>query len=85
MSEQIRRYVPETLQRAWFLYLSLGVVGAGAYVFLSGAAQATLYNLIGVSAVIAILVGVRRYSPKPVLPWYVIAFGVAGSRCGLSE
>jgi signal transduction histidine kinase/DNA-binding response OmpR family regulator len=77
MSEQFRRYVPEIFQRVWLLYLALGVIVAVAYVLLSGVAQATLYNLLGFSSVIAILVGVRRYRPDPVLPWYTIAFGVA--------
>jgi signal transduction histidine kinase/DNA-binding response OmpR family regulator len=76
-SEKIRRFVPEIFQRAWLLFLALGVVVAGAYLLLSGAAQATLYNLIGTSSVIAILVGARHHRPEPVLPWYVIAFGVA--------
>jgi PAS domain-containing protein len=77
MSERMRTFVPAIFQRAWLLYLALGVVVAGAYVLLSGAAQATLYNLLGASAVIAILIGVHRSRPEPVLPWYFIALGVA--------
>jgi len=77
ISDNINRFVPRIFQRAWYLYLGLGAVVAGAYLLLSGADQATLYNLLGISTVIAILVGVRRYRPEHVLPWYIIAFGVA--------
>lgn len=77
INEKINWFVPKMFQHAWLLYLALGVVVAGAYVLLPGVAQATLYNLLGVSTVIAILFGVRRYRAEPVLPWYVIAFGVA--------
>ena len=63
--------------RAWIVYLVLGVLATGTYFLLSGVAKDTIYNLIGASSVIAILVGVRRYRPEPVLPWYVVALGLA--------
>ncbi|MGI8910065.1 MAG: response regulator [Rubrobacteraceae bacterium] len=63
--------------RAWLLYLVLGLVATVMYSVLSGAVQDTLYNLIGASALIAILVGVRRNRPVPALPWYIVVFGLA--------
>ena len=77
MSEKTRRFVPETFERPWLLYLVLGVIATGMYFLLPAVAQGTLYNLIGASAVIAILVGVRWHRLEPVLPWYVIVFGLA--------
>ena len=73
----VRKFGPNLHSHAWLLYLALGVVVAGAYLLLPGATQATLYNLLGISTMVAILVGVRRYRPEPVLPWYVIVFGLA--------
>jgi hypothetical protein len=59
----------------------LGVAAMGAYFALSGVIKDVLYNLIGVSTVIALWVGVRRYRPDRTLPWYIIigfALYVAG-------
>lgn len=40
---------------------------------LRGAAQNTLCGPIGLSSVVAILIGVRRYYPRYALPWYAMA------------
>ena len=77
MSERIRRSVPQRLEHAWLVYLVLGTIANGAYFLLSGIAQDIMYNLIGVSALIAILVGVRQHRPGSSLPWYVVVFGLA--------
>ena len=74
---QIREFGPKTGLRAWLVYLVLGVAATSMFLLLSGVAQAILYNLIGASMVIAILVGVRLNRPEPAIPWYVIAFGLA--------
>jgi hypothetical protein len=66
MSEQIRRFVPEIFQRVWLLYLALGVVVAGAHVLLSGAAQATIYNLVGAHKVPANSGENESYERRPV-------------------
>ncbi len=36
-----------------------------------------IYNLIGASSVVAILVATRLYRPRPALPWYLFALGQA--------
>ena len=59
--------------RVWLIYLTVGFVAIGLYFLLSGAVQDTLYDLFGVSSVIAILVGVRWYRPRYALPWYTLA------------
>ena len=76
-ASEISKPEPNMNSRAWLVYLLLGVLATGAYFLLSGAAKDTLYNLVGASSVIAILVGVRSYRPKPALPWYVLASGLA--------
>jgi hypothetical protein len=76
-ASEIRNSGPKLGSRVWLVYLLLGVLATGAYFLLSGMAKDTLYNLVGASSVIAILVGVRRYRPKPALPWYVLALGLA--------
>ncbi len=40
---------------------------------LRGAAQNTLYGPIGLSLVVAILIGVRRYYPRRTSLWYALA------------
>ncbi len=77
MSEKTPGFVSWTVRRAWILYLVLEVLTTGAYLLLPGVDQATTYNLLGASTVIAILVGVRWYRIVPTLPWYVVAFGLA--------
>jgi uncharacterized membrane protein YuzA (DUF378 family) len=63
--------------RAWLVYLLVGLAATGSYLLLpSKGTQNVLYVLIGFSAVIVILVGVRSYRPVPPLPWYVLAFGL---------
>ncbi len=65
--------------RAWWVYLAAGVLLSGAYAL----AQATgpswlrsglVFNLIGGSSVVALIVGARRNSGGR-LPWYLLAVG----------
>ncbi len=67
---------PNSSSRVWLVYLVLGSVATSIYFLLSGVAQDTLYNLIGASSVVAILVGVRRYRPEPASPWYLLISGL---------
>ena len=63
--------------RAWLLYLLAGVLATGGYFVLpSASAQNIVYNLIGLSAVAAIVVGTRTHRPVRPLPWYVLALGL---------
>jgi signal transduction histidine kinase len=64
--------------------LGTGVLGAelalSAIYFLfspSSIVQYTLYDVFGVGSIVAILWAVRRYKPKPRLPWYTFALGNA--------
>ena len=63
--------------RAWLLYLLAGVLATGGYFLLpSASAQNIFYDLIGLSAVAAIGVGLHMH--RPIYPghWYVLAFGL---------
>lgn len=57
------------------LFLALGVLATGLYFLLAGAAQDSLYDLIGLTSAIAILLGVRWHRPAHPLPWYAFALG----------
>src|ERR1700689_4955845 len=63
-------------RNAWWLYLALMAPIAVAY--LAGPLNAgPVFNGIGFSACIAIVVGVRVHKPAARLPWYLIALGQA--------
>jgi signal transduction histidine kinase len=69
--------------RAWLAYLACGVVVALAYYLIPAtalaprwAAKIGLYNGLGLSAVIAIVVGVVRHRPERPLIWYLFAVGL---------
>lgn len=50
--------------RRWSLYLLLGVFAAGGYFFLPSVRAQNLFGLlIGTSAIVAILVGIRIHRP----------------------
>jgi len=67
---------------AWRLYLA-GMAGlTGAYILAHFAGPAWLnsgpvYNVIGASAVVALIVGARRNASMRRLPWYLFALGQA--------
>ena len=63
---------------AWVAYLVVGAVLCGLYVGVAPLkGSGPLMNLIGLSPVIAILVGVRRHRPRSALPWHLLALGSA--------
>jgi signal transduction histidine kinase len=69
--------------RVWLGYLAVGALVAVAYYLVpaSGlaprwAAKIGLYNGLGLSAVVALVVGVVRYRPERPLAWYLFAVGL---------
>ncbi len=63
--------------RLWQLYLVLGVVLCGLYVFVAPfAGSPIVMNVLGLSPVIAIIVGLRRYRPASPGPWWCFAAGL---------
>lgn len=67
--------------RAWLLYLLLGVLLASGYFFIPSLDTRNLIydvvnNVVGFSAVVAVLIGVRVYRPVRAVPWYLFAVGL---------
>ena len=61
----------------WQLYLAAGAVVCALYVFVPPfAGSGPVMNLLGLSAVIAIVVGVRRHRPASPRPWWWFAGGL---------
>jgi CheY-like chemotaxis protein len=82
-TRKLTEVLPSTAPRAWLAYLAAGAVVALACYLVPAtglvprwAAKIGLYNGLGLSAVAAILVGVRRYRPERPLTWYLFAVGL---------
>ena len=65
------------LRRAWLAYGAAGLVLLAVGLPQSGLAHAMFYNLTGLSAVAAILLGVRLHRPPRRGMWYCLAGGLA--------
>jgi signal transduction histidine kinase len=77
------RVRPPGRSRAWWVYLACGAAVALAYYLVPAtglvprwAAKIGLYNGLGLSAVVAIMVGVVWHRPERPLPWYLFAVGL---------
>ena len=62
--------------RLWLLYLAAGLATAAGSMLLPDLAQSIVYDLIGLSAVVAILLGVRRHGLVRRGIWYGLAGGL---------
>lgn len=56
------------LPRAWWAYLALGTAVILGYFLLPSAARDYLYDLVALSAVVAIVFGIRMHRPERPLP-----------------
>ena len=63
--------------RGWALYLAIGGAVLTAFVFVHSIRVGPLFNVIGLSASVAIVVGARMHEPRQRLPWYLVAIGQA--------
>ena len=64
-------------RRLWLWYLGAAVLGGLAYYFFPPLAKSgPFFNVLGLSSVIAILVGVRLHRPASKLPWALFALGL---------
>ena len=62
----------------WLVYLVAGAFACALYLWFAPLkGSGPLMNLIGLSPVVAILVGVQRYKPRSRVPWYLLAAGSA--------
>jgi diguanylate cyclase (GGDEF)-like protein/PAS domain S-box-containing protein len=63
--------------RAWYLYLTGGVALGLLYFFGPGWGRIGLvFNIAGVSSVVAVIVGVRLHRPRTPRAWYLFAAGL---------
>ena len=61
----------------WQIYLGAGALLTALYVWVPPfAASGPVFNLLGLSPVVAIIVGVRRYKPASRGPWRWFAVGM---------
>ncbi len=63
--------------RGWAIYLVIGGAVLTAFVFVHSIRVGPLFNVIGLSASVAIVVGARLHEPRQRLPWYLVAIGQA--------
>jgi len=62
----------------WIAYLGLGALGGCAYYFVPPMAKSgPFFNVLGLSSVVAIAVGIRLNRPDRRLPWVLLAAGQA--------
>ena len=68
--------------RSWLRYVAGGAVVAFVYLLLPPLAvlpdwmpKLLLYGAVSASAVACLVLGVRRYRPEPLLPWYLLLAG----------
>ena len=62
--------------RTWRIYFVLGILGIAAYFAVpSVAVQDVLYSVVGISAALALAVGVRAHRPRTRYPWYLLIVG----------
>ncbi len=66
-------------QRTWLVYLAAVVVVASAYFLIptTTVSKLLLYNGLGLSAIVAIIVGIKRNRPTYRAPWILFAVGLS--------
>ena len=74
---------PTLRDRAWMVYLAAGaVIGSGYGLIRHPGVKPVLFNLVGLSAVAAVLVGTRIHRPTLRAPWYLFAAGLGAFTAG---
>src|SRR5215216_887516 len=77
IGDVVSRIADKSLRQAWLVYLPVGIFLTGIYFLLpSAAVQDVFSDLVGFSAVVTIVVGVRMHHPTRPLHWYVFALGL---------
>jgi diguanylate cyclase (GGDEF)-like protein/PAS domain S-box-containing protein len=62
-------------RRAWFIYPIVGGVVTLAYLLVSAFNVGPVFNAIGLSSPVMIVIAVRIWKPEQRLPWYLFALG----------
>ena len=67
---------PAVWRRAWLIYLVVGAVSLALFLFdVFDLRLGPLFNVIGLSSPIVIVIAVRIHRPEHRLPWYLVAAG----------
>jgi diguanylate cyclase (GGDEF)-like protein/PAS domain S-box-containing protein len=67
---------PLTEGNAWVAYLCIGAAMVAAYFVMPGVRHnGLMFNLIGLSPAVAIVVGIHWHRPAARMPWYLLALG----------
>jgi diguanylate cyclase (GGDEF)-like protein/PAS domain S-box-containing protein len=75
LARRIKR-VPWQRAKLWQIYLVAGGIGTALYVLVPPfKGSGPVINLLGLSGVVAVIVGIRRNRPQSRLPWWLIALG----------
>jgi diguanylate cyclase (GGDEF)-like protein/PAS domain S-box-containing protein len=69
-------------RKAWIVYLLIGAVATLGFLFVPGLRASVLFNAIGFSSPIMIVVAVKMWKPEQRLPWYLFALGQTLFICG---
>ncbi|HEX4904914.1 MAG TPA: bifunctional diguanylate cyclase/phosphodiesterase [Acidimicrobiales bacterium] len=64
------------MRAVWVGYLAVGALITAIYLAMPAGPGAFVYEGLGLSAVAAIVVGVRLHGPRHAAPWYLIATGL---------
>src|SRR2546427_3334497 len=66
------------VDRVWQVYAAAGGLAALAYLLVGASAgKGPAFTMLGISSLVAVLVGIHLYRPRPRLPWYLFAAGIA--------
>jgi signal transduction histidine kinase len=68
--------------RWWRIYLAGGLLAIGGWWLLDGLARDLVYAAVDTSALVAILLAIRLWRPRPVAPWWVLAAGQTANVIG---
>ncbi|HEY3210632.1 MAG TPA: ATP-binding protein [Actinomycetota bacterium] len=69
-------------RRLWLVYLLVGTFVLAAFLFVRSLRVGPLFNVIGLSGAVAILVSVRVHRPEQRLAWHLVAVGQTLFVCG---
>jgi PAS domain S-box-containing protein len=64
-------------RRLWLGYLVIGSAGLCLFLFAPGFRAGPIFNVIGLSGAVAIVLAVRLHKPEQRLAWYLVAIGQA--------
>jgi signal transduction histidine kinase len=73
--EGVRRTPSARRRWAWLIYIVLASPLVGVQFVAEGNLFSAIYEAVGLSSVVAIVVGIRIYRPRPSAPWWLMAAG----------